>query len=81
MGTPTRIGEVKMAPTSAADQMQGSDEQKREARGSLTLRVGICPDCISKHDLGRDGSNDLSNFHAQIPLSRVIAVEDTNPNP
>jgi hypothetical protein len=68
-GSPRRIGEVfETGGSDAIAEMQGTPEQKREARQAFSVKVGVCPDYLDKYDLARGDLDNLSDIYDQISL-------------
>jgi len=40
------------------------------------LKIGVCPDCLQKHNLGRDNLDNLSNIAGQIELKHTENVPE-----
>ena len=76
-GSPQRIGEIFEAPSNdAVTQMQGSNQQKREARKAFAVKIGVCPDCLHDYDLAPGDLDNLSNKYDQISLTYTELVPE-----
>ncbi|WP_277543241.1 hypothetical protein [Haloarcula laminariae] len=76
-GNPDRIGEVfQTGGSDAIEEMQGTPEQKREARQAFSIKVGVCPDCLEEYDLARGDLENLSNVHDEISLTHTENVPE-----
>jgi hypothetical protein len=76
-GQPQRIGQIALTGgNDAINEMNGSQEQKREAKRGFGLRVGFCPDCLDEYDMGLDDWGNLSDIYDQISLNRTRIVPE-----
>jgi|GEM_PF-3198400 len=72
-----RIGKIFEIPSGdSVNNMQGTSKEKREAKQAFMLKIGVCPDCLQKHNLGRDNLDNLSNIAGQIELKHTENVPE-----
>jgi len=71
-GSPQRVGEIfEIASSDAVAQMQGSDQQKRDARQAFAIKIGVCPKCLNDYGLSPGDLDNLSNVYDQILLTKT----------
>ncbi|WP_255150383.1 hypothetical protein [Halorarius halobius] len=76
-GNPQRIGEIfETLSNGAVTQMQGSNQQKREARQAFAVKIGVCPECLNDNDLAPGDLDNLSNKYDQISLTYTELVSE-----
>ena len=76
-GNLQRIGEVfETVSSDAIEQMDGTPEQKREAKRGISVKVGFCPDCLDEYGLEPGDLDGLSEAYDKISLYRTEVVPD-----
>lgn len=76
-GNPQRVGEIfETLSNDAVTQMQGSNQQKREARQAFAVKIGVCPECLNDYDLAPGDLDNLSNEYDQISLTYTELVPE-----
>ena len=76
-GNPQRIGEIfETLSDDAVTQMQGSNQQKRDARQAFAVKIGVCPKCLKDYNLAPGDLDNLSNVYDQISLTNTELVPE-----